>query len=73
MSAALHRIMTQFVDAEPEPRSPAERVEKAMQRALDNTTAERAGTPWDVRIPEVESEDDAKKQFVDRMFGDGEY
>jgi hypothetical protein len=36
--------------------SPEDRVERALEKALDNTTAEYAGTPWDSKEPERKNE-----------------
>ena len=43
-----------WVDLKPARKAPEDRVEEALQRALDNTTPERPGVPWEGREERVE-------------------
>lgn len=54
MSDQLSRIL--WVEPKVKPAPPEMRVEEALQKALDNTTPERPGVPWEEAEVEERSE-----------------
>jgi hypothetical protein len=62
--------LTKFLTEEPKETHKDSRV-SAMEKALNNTTPHYAGTPWDHKIPEVSSEDEAKQELLNAFFEEG--